>query len=105
MEMTKARIYRHRIDRTTYNLLVVLSAKLEALDVYERLDSGRVRDHGLRERFQKDDRRHADLLVDALRHRLGTAPSRPSIRDGEPIAAPKTARDAGFGPVRAADRR
>jgi hypothetical protein len=105
IEMTDPRINRHRIDQTTYDLLVVLSAKLEALRVYERFDGGRVHDRQLRERLTEDDRRHADLLVDALRHRLGTAPRGGESTKEKPSARSQTAGDAGFTPVWAADRR
>jgi hypothetical protein len=83
---------RCRIDRPIYDLLVVLSTKLETLPVYEHRDGARTVDRELRERLQEDDRRHVDLLVDALRERLGAdRPRDASKMRGEPLAHPERA--------------
>jgi hypothetical protein len=64
---------RYPIDDATYDLLVVISSKLEAMHVYERFARDGEEDRALCERLKEDDTRHIDLLVDALRERLGSA--------------------------------
>jgi hypothetical protein len=56
------------IDDVTYNLLMALTSKLEAIDVYQvYAEDG---DAGLWRDLAADDRRHADRLLGALKGRL-----------------------------------
>ena len=57
------------VDDATYDLLQALTSKLEAIEAYEMYaeDEG-VRD--LFERLGRDERAHADALLEALRDRL-----------------------------------
>ena len=57
------------VDDATYDLLQALPSKLEAIEAYEMYaeDEG-VRD--LFERLGRDERAHADALLEALRERL-----------------------------------
>ena len=57
------------VDDATYNLLMALSSKLEAIDTYRKYatDGG-----DLWSKLTQDDRRHADMLLEELRGRLTT---------------------------------
>ena len=57
------------VDDATYNLLMALSSKLEAIDTYRKYASDGT---DLWSRLAQDDRRHADMLLDELRGRLTT---------------------------------
>lgn len=56
------------VDDATYDLLQALTSKLEAIEAYEQyaLDG----DGPLFGELLRDERRHARLLVEALRNRL-----------------------------------
>ncbi len=56
------------VDDATYDLLMALASKLEAIDTY-RVYAGDG-DPELWQALAQDERRHADRLVDALRRRL-----------------------------------
>lgn len=59
------------VDDATYDLLQALTSKLEAIEVYEQyLEDG---DRALFEEMLADERRHARLLLIALRERLAAA--------------------------------
>ena len=59
------------IDNATYDVLMALASKLEAIDTYRKYaDDGK--DRALWQQLAKDDRRHADMLLDELRGRLTT---------------------------------
>jgi hypothetical protein len=59
------------VDDATYDLLQALTSKLEAIEAYEvYLQDG---DQTLFGPLLDDERRHARLLVEALRERLGNA--------------------------------
>ena len=57
------------VDDATYNLLMALASKLEAIDTYRKYanDGG-----DLWNTLAQDDRRHADMLLEELRGRLTT---------------------------------
>ena len=57
------------IDDATYNVMMALASKLEAIDVYKKY-SGDGTNPQLWARLAEDDRRHADLLLEELRSRL-----------------------------------
>jgi hypothetical protein len=58
------------VDDATYDLLMALSSKLEAIDTYRvYAEDGHPE---LWQELAKDERRHADRLVGALRERLAT---------------------------------
>ena len=59
------------IDDATYNVMMALASKLEAIDVYKKY-LGDGTNPQLWARLAEDDRRHADLLVEELRKRLTT---------------------------------
>ena len=56
------------VDDATYDLLQALTSKLEALEAYERYQQDD--DTGVFGRLLEDDRRHAEMLLEALRNRL-----------------------------------
>jgi hypothetical protein len=57
------------VDDATYNLLMALASKLEAIDTYRKYaDDG----SAIWRELALDDRRHADRLLDELRGRLTT---------------------------------
>lgn len=58
------------VDDATYDLLQALASKLEAIEAYEQyvLDGN----EGIFSELLEDERRHATLLVGALRDRLTT---------------------------------
>ena len=102
--MPQKLLTRHPIDDTTYDLLVVISSKLEAMHVYERFGGAGIQDRALSERLRNDDARHIDLLVDALRERLGTDRTDAGPPAGEPPAAEAVGRaDARAGGASAFD--
>jgi hypothetical protein len=57
------------VDDGTYNILQALTSTLESIEAYEnyQLDD----DEGLFGRLLEDERSHANLLIEALRTRLG----------------------------------
>jgi len=59
------------VDDATYNVLMALASKLEAIDTYRKYadDGG---DSTLWRELAADDRRHADRLLEELRGRLAT---------------------------------
>lgn len=71
--MPQPSLSRYPIDDATYDLLVVISSKLEAMHVYERFARDGEEDRALCERLREDDTRHVGVLVAALRERLGSA--------------------------------
>jgi rubrerythrin len=57
------------VDDATYDILMALASKLEAIDTYRKYaDDGD--DADLWQQLAKDDRRHADRLLEELRRRL-----------------------------------
>jgi hypothetical protein len=59
------------IDDVTYNLLMALTSKLEAIDVYQvYAEDGNA---GLWRELATDERRHADRLLGELKQRMGAA--------------------------------
>ncbi|HET9615473.1 MAG TPA: hypothetical protein VFP22_11735 [Candidatus Limnocylindrales bacterium] len=59
------------VDDATYDLLMALSSKLEAIDTYRvYAEDG---DAGLWQELARDERRHAERLFDALRQRIAVA--------------------------------
>jgi rubrerythrin len=56
------------VDDLTYDLLQALTSKLEALDAYEEYANDDPT--GLFETLMEDERRHARMILDALRERL-----------------------------------
>jgi predicted membrane GTPase involved in stress response len=59
------------IDDETYNLLMALTAKLEAIDVYQvYAEDGQA---GLWRELADDERRHAERLFNELKQRLAAA--------------------------------
>jgi hypothetical protein len=56
------------VDDATYDLLQALTSKLEAIEAYERYQDDD--DTGVFGRLLEDDRRHATMLLEALRQRL-----------------------------------
>lgn len=64
------------VDNETYNLMSTLTSKLEALEVYERyLQDVAGESRAVFEEIAADDRRHAEMLMEAVRQAL-TAGSR-----------------------------
>jgi rubrerythrin len=59
------------VDDLTYDLLQALTSKLEALDAYEEYANDDPT--GLFESLMEDERRHARLILDALRERLAAS--------------------------------
>lgn len=59
------------IDDATYNVMMALASKLEAIDVYKKYANDGTNPQ-LWSRLAEDDRRHADLLLDELRNRLSS---------------------------------
>lgn len=59
------------IDDATYNLLMALTSKLEAIDVYEVYAEDGQAD--LWRAMAEDDRRHAERLVNELKQRLAAS--------------------------------
>jgi hypothetical protein len=57
------------VDNATYNLLQSTTSALESIEAYGKY--AKDGDRELFEQLSKDARRHADLLLDALRKRLG----------------------------------
>ena len=59
------------VDDPTYNVLMALASKLEAIDTYRKYadDGG---NSALWRQLAEDDRRHADRLLEELRGRLTT---------------------------------
>ena len=59
------------VDDDTYNLLMALTSKLEAIDVYQvYAEDGRP---GLWREMAEDDRRHAERLFNELKQRLAAS--------------------------------
>ena len=59
------------VDDPTYNVLMALASKLEAIDTYRKY-AGDGGDSTLWRQLAEDDRRHADRLLEELRGRLTT---------------------------------
>ena len=58
------------VDDATYNVLMALASKLEAIDTYRKYSAdGSGGD--LWQQLAQDDRRHADRLLEELRSKLG----------------------------------
>ena len=57
------------IDDATYNVMMALASKLEAIDVYKKYANDGTNQQ-LWARLAEDDRRHADLLLEELRRLL-----------------------------------
>ena len=57
------------IDDATYNVMMALASKLEAIDVYKKYSSDGSNQQ-IWTRLAEDDRRHADLLLEELQARL-----------------------------------
>ena len=55
------------VDDATYNLLMALSSKLEAIDTYRKYAND---GSTLWNELAQDERRHADRLLDELKSRL-----------------------------------
>ena len=53
------------IDDATYNVMMALASKLEAIDVYKKYSSDGSNQQ-IWTRLAEDDRRHADLLLEEL---------------------------------------
>jgi hypothetical protein len=60
---------RSPIDDETYDVLMALASKLEAIDTYQKYEKDGA-DADLWQQMARDDRRHADRLKDALRRHL-----------------------------------
>jgi rubrerythrin len=58
------------VDDATYDLLQALTSKLEAIEAYEQYVQDR--DVTLFHELLADERRHARVLLDALRERLAS---------------------------------
>jgi len=58
------------VDDDTYNILMALASKLEAIDTYKKYASNG--DQGLWRELASDDRRHAERLYDTLRQRMAS---------------------------------
>jgi rubrerythrin len=59
------------VDDATYDVLMALSSKLEAIDTYRKYAADGD-DSGLWRQLAEDDRRHADRLLEELTRRLTT---------------------------------
>jgi hypothetical protein len=57
------------VDDPTYNLLQALTSKLEAIEAYDMYSQQD--DTGLFNELARDERRHAEQLLSALKNRLG----------------------------------
>jgi hypothetical protein len=67
---------RHPVDDTTYDLLIVLAAKLDAMHVYERLAGHSEAEAALAQGMLVEDARDVDVLVEALHDRLCAGPGK-----------------------------
>lgn len=54
------------VDDATYNVLMALASKLEAIDTYKKY-AGDGRNAQLWQQLAQDDRKHADQLLEELR--------------------------------------
>ncbi len=62
---------RSPVDDATYDLLQALTSKLEAIEAYQLY----AEDEGVRDLFEqlgREEQRHAEQLLEALRDRLGS---------------------------------
>jgi hypothetical protein len=57
------------VDDATYDVIMALASKLEAIDTYQKYEKDGA-DADLWQQMARDDRRHADRLMDALRRHL-----------------------------------
>jgi hypothetical protein len=57
------------VDDATYNVLMALASKLEAIDTYRKY-AGDSRNGQLWQQLAQDDRKHADQLLEELRSAL-----------------------------------
>jgi rubrerythrin len=58
------------VDDVTYDLLQALTSKLEAIEAYRMYADDGSETSPLFERMAADERKHAELLLEALRERL-----------------------------------
>jgi rubrerythrin len=59
------------VDDATYNLMQALTSKLEAIEAYEKYrQDGDADDRQLFEDLLREERQHAERLLDALRNRM-----------------------------------
>ena len=58
------------VDDATYDLLQALTSKLEAIEAYQMYADDGSESAALFERLAADERRHAEVLLDALKGRL-----------------------------------
>lgn len=58
------------VDNQTYNVLMALASKLEALDTYQKYE--RDGGSGVWADLIREDRRHAERLLEELRTKLGS---------------------------------
>jgi rubrerythrin len=58
------------VDDPTYNILMALASKLEAIDTYKKYANDG-KNGKLWRQLAQDDRRHADRLLEELRSSLG----------------------------------
>jgi hypothetical protein len=56
------------VDNATYDVLMALASKLEAVDTYRKYEKDGGGD--LWTKLANDDRKHAELLLDELKRRL-----------------------------------
>jgi len=56
------------VDDPTYNVLMALASKLEAIDTYRKY--GKDGGSGIWQRLADEDRKHAEMLLDELKRRL-----------------------------------
>jgi hypothetical protein len=60
------------IDDATYNVMMALASKLEAIDVYKKYANDGM-NTDLWAELARDDRRHADRLLEELRNRISNS--------------------------------
>ena len=58
------------VDDVTYDLLQALTSKLEAIEAYQMYADDGSESAALFEKLAADERRHAEVLLDALKGRL-----------------------------------
>jgi rubrerythrin len=62
------------VDDATYNLLQTLTSKLESLDAYRTyIEDAEGEEVTLYQELARDDMRHAERILEALRESLGTS--------------------------------
>ena len=60
------------VDDATYNVLMALASKLEAIDTYKKYANDG-KNGNLWQQLAQEDRQHADMLLKELRNRLTTS--------------------------------